>query len=51
MHDHALGIGRAVVLEQAVLPPDERGEAVHRRLHDGRAGGVERIDASRGPGR
>ncbi len=44
-HDHALGIGRAHIVEQAVMTPGQFGEAVHRLLDDGRAGKVGGIDA------
>ena len=43
MHDHPLGLGVADVVEQAVAPAGALGEAVHRRLHDARAGVVEGV--------
>ena len=50
-HDHALGVGCAVVVEQVVL----RGRSARRSGPSPparcRAGGVERVDAPRGPGR
>ena len=33
-HDHALGIGRAVIFEQSVTPAGELRELIHRPLHD-----------------
>ncbi len=41
--DDALGIRRADVIEQLVLAAGELRELVHRVLHDGRAGQVERV--------
>ena len=32
-HDHGLGIRGAHVVEQVILPADQIGEAIHRRLH------------------
>ena len=32
--DHALGIRRAIIFEEAILPPGQLGEFVHRLLHD-----------------
>ncbi len=45
-HDdhHALGIRRADVVEQLVLPAGQLGELVHRLLHDGRRLQVVRVD-------
>ena len=42
-HDHPFGSGMAVVLEEAVLPAGECGEAIHGRLHMLRHGVVERV--------
>ena len=42
--DDALGIRRADVIEQVILPAHELRELVHGVLHDGGAGQVERID-------
>ena len=42
--DHALGIGRADVIEQVIGAADDLGKLVHRRLHLVGAGVVERID-------
>ena len=37
------GVGRANVIEQMVLAAGERGELVHRVLHDGRRGKIEGV--------
>ena len=42
-HQHPFGIGRAVVLGEAVLATGDGGEAVHRRLHLIGNGVVERV--------
>ena len=42
MHDHALRIGGAVVVEQVIRAAGLRGKAIHHRLHDARNSGVER---------
>ena len=36
-HEHALGVRRAEVVEQPVLPAGQLGELVHRRFDDARA--------------
>jgi hypothetical protein len=41
-HDHPVGVGRAVVVDEVVSAAAALGQAVHRRLHGGRHGGVER---------
>ena len=41
--DHPLGVGRADVVEEVILPAEELGELVHRLLHDGRAVVVELV--------
>ena len=41
--DHALGIGSPDVVEEVIGAADERGESIHRVLHQGRAGPVVRI--------
>ena len=43
-HDDAIGVGRAVILEELVRAPRERGEAIHRALHDRRRLVVEAVD-------
>src|SRR5690606_40764983 len=47
-HNHTFGIGRANIVEQAVLPPGDLPEALHRLLHDAGADAVERVDAFAG---
>jgi len=45
-HDHPLGVVRAEIIEQMVLPAGQRGEAVHGRLNrrwDARVKGVHRL--------
>ena len=42
--DDALGIRRAHVVEQTILPSHQFGELVHGALHDGGGGQVERVD-------
>ena len=42
-HDHPIGVGRAVVVDEVVLAAGQRGEAVHRRLHDVGHARVERV--------
>ena len=43
LHDHALGIRRAVVPEQAVAAAGQLREALHRLADDARHRGVERV--------
>ena len=42
-HDHAFGVGRAVILKGLISPSGQLREFVHRLLHDFRTGGVEWI--------
>ena len=42
-NDHAIGIRRADVIEQMILPTDHLREFVHRLLDDGGAGRIEGI--------
>src|SRR3989337_4057993 len=42
-NDHAVGIWRADVIEEVVLPPGQASEFVHRILDDVRAGLIEGI--------
>ena len=41
--DHALGVGRALIIEQVIVAAGQKGELVHGVLHDGGRGEVERI--------
>ena len=43
--DDAVGIGRADVIEQLVLPSRQGGKLVHRLLHHHGASGVKLVDA------
>ncbi len=41
--DHTVGVRRADVVEQVILPPDDLGKLVHRFLDNARRGEIERI--------
>ena len=42
--DNALGVRRADVIEQVILPPDDLGELVHRLLDDAGRGKIIGVD-------